>query len=117
MGMAVKIIKICWIMLASVVLFTTEYIFYGSHSSDVEILLYWSMIALSFPIGYAGALILTEVYFHLRVIADITITPSYVSIALIWAMFFVLGYLQWFILTPKLVTKLRDLVARYRDKA
>jgi hypothetical protein len=48
---------------------------------------------------------------------SITIETSYLSLALEWAAYFVLGYLQWFNLLPYLVDKLRSLKTQRRAGA
>lgn len=117
MVLAVKIIKIGWIILASAALFTTLYMYYDTHSSDVGIIIVWSMLILSFPISNLCFLILGGLEYALDEIADITVSTTYASLVIFWILLFVAGYWQWFILTPKLVAKLRDLLGRYRDKA
>jgi hypothetical protein len=64
------------------------------------------MLILSFPAG----LVISAVHYALSVGFALTIRTSYLSLALEWAAYFVLGYLQWFKLAPHLFVKLRHLI-------
>ena len=103
--MLMKIIKALWIGAAVFVLFVTLYGFDGKQNSDIEVLLGWYMLALSFPSGLLVPLVNMALYDGL----SITVETSYLEIVLIWIGFFALGYLQWFKLLPYLIIKLRGL--------
>ncbi|MFY9316652.1 MAG: hypothetical protein WAO95_13985 [Burkholderiales bacterium] len=91
-----KVGKGIWIVLALVVLLVTLYGFDGKTNSDIWIFLTWSMLILSFP----ASLIVSLMHMVLGVGFSITIKTSYVSLAIEWAAYFVLGYWQWFVLLP-----------------
>jgi hypothetical protein len=103
--MIVKIIKALWIGAAVFVLFITLYGFDGKPNSDIETLLGWYMLALSFPSGLLVSLVFVVLYDGL----SITVETSYLEVVLVWIGFFALGYLQWFKLLPYLIAKLRGL--------
>jgi hypothetical protein len=96
-----KVGKGIWIVLALVVLLVTLYSFDGKANSDIWIFQTWSMLILSFP----ASLIVSLVHMVLGAGFSITIKTSYVSLAIEWAAYFVLGYWQWFVLLPWLWKK------------
>jgi hypothetical protein len=61
------------------------------------------MLILSFP----AALVVSLVHLLLGVVFSITINTSYISLALEWIGYFVLGYLQWFKFVPYLIQTVR----------
>lgn len=103
--MIMIIIKALWIGATVLVLAFTLYAFDGKSNSDIWIFLTWLMLILSFPV----ALVVSLVHMVLGVVFSITIKTSYLSLALEWAGYFVLGYLQWFKLVPHFLSKLRAL--------
>ena len=108
--MIMKIIKALWIGATLFVLFVTLYSYDGKPLSDIWIFLTWLMLILSFPAG----LVVSAVHYVLGAGFSITVETSYLSLALEWAAYFVLGYLQWFKLLPYLVDKLRGLKTQRR---
>lgn len=104
--MIMKVIKVFWIGGALLVLFATLYAYDGKPFSDIWIFLTWLMLALSFPAG----LLVSAVHYALGAGFSMAIQTSYLSLALEWAAYFTLGYLQWFRLVPYLFVKLRDLI-------
>jgi len=103
--MLMKIIKALWVGATVFVLVVTLYAFDGKPNSDIWIFLTWFMLILSFP----AALVVSLVHMALGVGFSITIKTSYLSLAIEWAAYFVLGYLQWFKLVPYLIAKLHAL--------
>lgn len=94
---SVGITRAAWIGIAVVALLVTLYGFDGKTSSDIWIVLTWSMLVLSFPASLVVSLA--------RMVLPIAIETSYVSLAIEWAAYFVLGYWQWFVLLPWLWRK------------
>ena len=92
-----KVLKALWIGATVFVLAVTLYAFDGKPNSDIWIFLTWLMLILSFPAGLVGSLVYSV----------LGVNFSYLSLALMWAGYFVLGYLQWFKLVPYLIAKLR----------
>ena len=95
--MIIKVLKALWIGATVFVLAVTLYAFDGKPNSDIWIFLTWLMLILSFPAGLVGSLVYSV----------LGVNFSYLSLALMWAGYFVLGYLQWFKLVPYLIAKLR----------
>jgi len=108
-SMILKISRPLWIGVTAFVLLVTLYAFDGKPESDIGIFFAWYMLFLSFPVGLLVPLIhvVLDEYF------SIIVQSSYLSIALDWAGFVILGYLQWFELMPYLVATLRT---RWRPK-
>jgi len=102
---SVGIAKAAWIGIAVVALLVTLYGFDGKTGSDIWLVLTWSMLVLSFP----ASLIVSLAHMALGAGLSITTKTSYLSLAIEWAGYFALGYLQWFKLTPYLIAKLRAL--------
>ena len=103
--MVMKIIKALWIGATVFVLFVTLYAYDDKPFSDIWIFLTWFMLILSFPAG----LVVSAVHYALAAGFLITIKTSYLSLALEWSAYFILGYFQWFKLVPDLIVKLRTL--------
>ena len=103
--MAMRLIKTLWIGSTIFIFVITLYAFDGKPNTDIGIFFAWSMIFLSFPSSLLVSLIHVALYKGLSV----SIETSYLSFALDWIGFFILGYLQWFKFVPYLVGKLRGL--------
>ncbi len=99
--MIMKIIKALWIGATVLVIAITLYAFDGTSDSDIGIFFAWCMLALAFP----GGLLIPLVHVVLYDGLSIMVMTSYLSFVLDWAGFFVLGYLQWFMLLPWLWRK------------
>lgn len=108
--MIMKIIKVLWIGVSIFVLAVTLYAYDDKPLSDIWVFLTWLMLILSFPTG----LVVSAVHYALGAGFSITIQTSYLSLALEWAAYFVLGYLQWFKLVPYFIDKLRRLKTQRR---
>lgn len=93
---SVGVAKVAWIGVAVVALLVTLYGFDGKTNSDIWIVLTWSMLVLSFP----ASLIVSLAHMALGAGLSLTIKTSFLSLAVEWATYFVLGYLQWFVLLP-----------------
>jgi hypothetical protein len=107
-----RVIKFLWIVVSVLVLLVTLYAFDGEPNSDIWIFMTWSMLALSFPAG----LTISLVHMVLGAGFSVAIETSRLSLALEWAAYFSLGYIQWFKLSPYLVRKLQNLRSRDTGK-
>lgn len=101
--MITKVIKLVWITAAIIVLVLTLAGFDDKAGSDIAVLSTWYMLALSFPAGLLVQLVHVALYDGL----SITVETSYSSLVLDWLGFFIVGYWQWFKLTPYLYRKLQ----------
>ena len=106
--MLLKIIKGVWLFTCVAVLFVSLYYFSPGPKNDIEVFLIWSMIFLTFPIGYVVTAIFTLIAILLVEIADVTLQTSYLLILINWLAFFIAGYLQWFVWVPKLVKWIKN---------
>ena len=105
--MVFRLVKIGWVVATVIVIFVTIYLFDDRPNSDVDVFLIWSMLVLSFPSSIVCALIYSGVAYVLYQSAAITVPTTYLSIILLWTIFFLMGYWQWFVLGPRLVKMLR----------
>lgn len=99
--MIANTVRVLWIGFSLFVLVATISYYDGKPFSDIWIFLTWLMLILSFPAGLA----VSAAHYALGFAFSITIETSYLSLALEWLVYFVLGYLQWFVLLPWLWRK------------
>jgi len=92
--------KPLWIGISFFILVVTVFFYDGKSFSDIWILLTWFMLIASFP----GGLLVSGVHYVLAEFS-ITIETSYFSLVLEWVVYFILGYIQWFVLLPWLWRK------------
>lgn len=102
--------KIIWFIVAVLVLFVTLYSYDGKTNSDIWIFLTWSMLILSFP----ASLLVSLTHMLLGEFFSITVTTSYLSLTIEWGAYFILGYVQWFILIPHLITIIKNRI-RFKE--
>ena len=96
-------LKLAWVLLAFAVLATCLVLHDGRPNSDADVLLGYAMLTLTIPIGAAlaaGLGLLGRLLFETM---GFVFTTSYASLAVVWLVFFVAGYLQWFVFVPKLL--------------
>lgn len=96
-----NILKALWVGVSLFVLAVTISSYDGKPFSDIWIFLTWLMLILSFPTGMA----VSAAHYVLGTVFSITVETSYFSLALEWLVYFVLGYVQWFMLLPWLWRK------------
>lgn len=93
---SVEIAKVAWIGIAAVVLLITLSVFDGKESGDIWIFHTWAMLILSFPAGLA----VSAVHYTLDIAFLMVVETSYLLLTLEWFVYFVFGYIQWFVLLP-----------------
>ncbi|QTS85974.1 hypothetical protein JLK41_22100 [Ectopseudomonas khazarica] len=99
--MMANIVKAIWGGVSLFVLVVTLSSYDGKQLSDIWIFLTWLMLIISFPAGLA----VSAAHYVLGAAFSITVETSYLSLALEWFVYFVLGYVQWFVLLPWLWRK------------
>ena len=110
-----QIIKVSWVVLCILVLLRTLVYTYKYSSAEIALFGGMLMTALSFPAGYLIGVILGAVAQLLDNVFSLTFFDSnspvagYFAIFFTWGILFIAGYLQWFILLPFIVNKLRAL--------
>ncbi len=110
--MLFKTSRALWVVLAVLVLVVVLRGFDGRPNSDIEEVLAWTMLPLGFPssllfpaafAGYASAR---------EALGQGPVVVTYLSLVVSWAVLFALGFIQWFVLVPALVRRLRARRAR-----
>jgi hypothetical protein len=110
--MSFKSIRALWVFLTVAVLTVVLRGFDGRPNSDIEEVLAWTMLPLGFPAsllfpaafaGYASAR---------EALGQGPVVVTYLSLVVSWAVLFALGFIQWFILLPALLRRLRARRAR-----
>lgn len=82
----------------------------GYHIHDAHIFWGWSLVLLSFPIGYLGAYVLGSIDFFFSNYTYFNIAiPDYLDLLFFWAFMQSLGYLQWFVVLPRVVVMVRKI--------
>jgi len=100
-------LKIAWVLIAFAILAICLVLHDERPNSDADVLLGYAMLTLSFPIGVAlaaGIGLLGRLLFEAM---GYVFTTSYASMVIVWLVFFVAGYLQWFVFVPKLLGRRR----------
>ncbi len=95
----VAIVPIAWAVLA----------FDGTANWDGEEVLLYAMLALSFPSSLIGAAGLSQAYAILHASSGLVVKTSRPEMLASWTVFVTLGYVQWFVLVPRLFARLRGL--------
>jgi bacteriorhodopsin len=103
-----KILKLLWLVVAVAVLGIALYGFDGSPTSDIEEVLLWAMLALSFPASLAVALLGAGLIEIASAMGWGPVGTSYPTLLGLWAVFAAAGYLQWFVFLPWLVARVRS---------
>jgi hypothetical protein len=113
--MFTKALKIVWILCSLAVLVVTLAHYAPGQSSDIDIFFMYGMIYLAFP----ASLFVAGLFSLLVFIQEQSGVPlfdmdslNYVYFSVIWLLFFVTGYAQWFMLLPWLWRKWKARRAR-----
>ena len=100
-----RALKWLWVLGAFLALLASLLAYDGKPNSDADLLLGYAMLTLSFPLGLVLAAALSLLGQIAYAITGYVFTTSYASIAVTWLLFFIAGYLQWFVLLPWLWRK------------
>jgi hypothetical protein len=101
-----RISKAGWLFLTIGALAFTYLKIDDNQNRDLDLVLAWIMILLCFPASLVGILVNATFGFIAQDI--VTTMPRSVHVFTTWLIFFVFGYLQWFVLLPHLVRKWRN---------
>jgi hypothetical protein len=95
-------VKWCWLACSIGVLFITLYIYDGTPTTrDAELIMFYGMLALCFPVGQLLAIVLGAIGYLAEVMMyKLAIPTSYPTIVIAWIVLFAAGYWQWFKLVP-----------------
>lgn len=100
-----RVLMLLWTLGAVMALIASLIIYDGKPNSDADLVLGYAMLALSFPLGFVisvAANLLGQIAYAT---AGYVFTTNYVSIIVTWFIFFIAGYVQWFVLLPWLWRK------------
>ena len=80
--------------------------FYNSTTNrDNDVVLYLTMIALAFPSAY----IVVFLYSGLQMLHVSPLPLGRVEMSVLWSAFIVVGYVQWFVILPWVIDRVRHL--------
>jgi len=101
--------KIAWIWtaLALAVLAYCQFVFDGKPNSDAENVLIVLMGILSFPSSFLAGAIAVGIAFACERLFGSPLPTSRSEMFVNWALFFAMGYLQWFVLVPRIWSRWR----------
>lgn len=98
-------VKIIWLSLSVLILCFSLHRLSQLHSmhdiSELISVMAYGMVLISFPTGMASAVLLFLVDF----IIGVNIGNKYVALTVIWFVFLLGGYIQWFLLMNKIIRK------------
>src|SRR5438128_2716724 len=95
------VLRLIWIILNVAVLFYCQYAFDGKPNSDSEIVLIILMFFLSFPLSFVAGATAVGITFSFEHLLRSPLHTSRFEMFFICGLFFVAGYLQWFVLIPR----------------
>lgn len=97
-----RILSSIWLVLCIGVLFIP---LRDIHNGEAHILFAWLMMLLTFPSGFILISSIGSVGYLLDTYFGLMLPPNEIMLFPLWFALVVLGYLQWFILVPKLWRK------------
>ena len=97
-------LRFAWVGLSLVVL--AFMLSAGPNPEDGTLFIY-AMLALTFPIGFIAAYVFAFVSFLLERFFGYVVPYDPVANGATWALFVAFGYLQWFVLVPWVLGKVR----------
>jgi hypothetical protein len=102
-----RLLKVLWIALCIVILATTLSKFDQRPDSDIADFLVWGMLVLTVPSGILAMLLYAGFAYALHNTFAVTVPTTYSTLSVTWLLYFVVGYVQWFYLLPRLVARMR----------
>jgi hypothetical protein len=102
-----KYFKLAWCLISVAILVYALTFREGPNARERDIIVIYCMLAMSFPLGLVGSGVATA----LLLLADKLDFPNSVhplrDTLLTWLLFFGFGYLQWFVLIPWVVKRVK----------
>ena len=102
---ALAVIRWLWVTLSIVVLVYGQAIYDGKPNSDAEEVLIILMLVLSVPASFVAGAIDVGVAFSFERLMHSPLQTTRLEMLFTWALFFVAGYVQWFMLAPRAWSK------------
>jgi hypothetical protein len=113
--MLARLSKILWVLCSVAVLAVTLARYAPGPASDIGVFLLYGMLFLAFPVS----LLVAGLFALLALLQEQLGAPlldligsNYVGLSVMWLVFFVAGYVQWFVLLPWLWRKWKERLAR-----
>jgi hypothetical protein len=103
----IAILRSGWMVLSLAVLFYCLYVFDGRPNSDSEQVLIILMFVLSFPAAFVAGGIAVGIAFVSEHLLHAPLNASRLEMFFVWILFSMLGYLQWFVLVPRIWSRLK----------
>jgi putative Mn2+ efflux pump MntP len=88
-------------VLSIALLLFCQYVYDGKPNSDAEEVLILGMFVLSFPVSFLAGAIGVGVAYLLENVLHTLVRTGRLEMFVVWFLFFMLGYLQWFALIPR----------------
>ena len=109
------VFRVVWVILCLAVLAYCQYAFDGKPNSDAEEVLIILMLILSVPASFVAGAIAVGVAFSFERLMHSPLQTTRLEMLFTWALFFAAGYVQWFMLAPRVWSKWQ--VSRMRKHA
>ncbi len=101
-------LRILWVLCSFAVLAAAFVLLAQGAERDVAVLVIYGMLLLAFP----ASLLVAALFTGLILLQEQSGVPllelmesSYVGLSTMWAVYFAAGYVQWFVLLPKILGK------------
>ena len=104
----VAILRAAWLVFSLAVLLYCQYVYDGKPNSDSEEVLIVFMFILSFPASFAAGAIAVAAAFVAERLLQMPLQTGRLEMLLVWCLFAILGYLQWFWLVPRALSKWKN---------
>ena len=102
-----RTLKLAWLVIWTAALVATLWGLTYESQRDVDLVLTWFMIVLSFPSSIVGIFIVSGLSYLWHEVFHVVAYEKSAGTIIAWLIFFLLGWLQWFVLTPWIVLKIR----------
>jgi hypothetical protein len=100
-------VKIVWSVLWCTALVATLWAKNYESQRDIDLILTWLMIVVTFPSSLLGILIVSGISYMWHEFFHFAAYAGGIGIIITWLIFFSLGWLQWFVLVPRIFRKIR----------
>jgi hypothetical protein len=107
--------RACWIIACVIILVVTVAKYDGKPNSDIADFEAWTMLVLSFPLGWLAVALFVGVARIGEYWYKAEIPTSYTYLIIMWGLWFTIGYLQWFMLLPWTIRRLRERSSRIQQ--
>ena len=102
-----RTVKITWLVLWAVALVATLWAASYESQRDIDLIVAWVMIVVCFPISLVGVIITSGISYLCHETFHFVGYEKSIGIIITWLTFFSLGWLQWFVLVPRILKKIR----------